>query len=402
MAAQEPAPRGDARTVAFARQVAEVLEAEAKDLARAWLDGLRERLPLEPERIFPDNTLLNHVPLVIRQVAVCVVDGVSVLDDALVAEDLDRIAALRRTQGYSVAEVVAEFDLLADVIDARVLAVASGAGDCSAAGVVEVAQRVAGAMKTLVRRTTQHMQLLKTSEAQSRDEMLQGFGRAVSHELRNRLNACSLALRVLELDGADRPSIIERLRNSLAGVERVVGDVFAVSVMRGSDPEGTSRDTVANVVKDVVAVTRELALLRSVAVEVGEMPTFWLDSSRLRVVLVNLLSNALKYSDPDKGDRVVRVTATDEGERRWTIAVADNGLGIDPHELELVFEDGMRGANRGDQPGEGLGLALAFRAAEQLGGALRVESERGQGSTFSFSVFEPHRALEDDEAGGTT
>ena len=99
--------------------------------------------------------------------------------------------------------------------------------------------------------------------------------------------------------------------------------------------------------------------------------------------MVNLVHNAVKFS-PDGGDVIVNVSHTPDGVQ---VSVIDHGVGIAPADRERVFErfyKADRARVRGG--GTGLGLAIARHIVEGHGGRIRVESEEGRGSTFSFTI----------------
>jgi signal transduction histidine kinase len=109
-----------------------------------------------------------------------------------------------------------------------------------------------------------------------------------------------------------------------------------------------------------------------------------LDPSLAREILINLLTNAAKYS-PAGGQIDVEVfTGTSE----VRIKVTDHGIGISPADQEHVFEAFRRGGNVGDIPGTGLGLAITKRAVETHGGTVAVESRLGVGTTFTVTLPE--------------
>jgi signal transduction histidine kinase len=105
------------------------------------------------------------------------------------------------------------------------------------------------------------------------------------------------------------------------------------------------------------------------------------DAQRVRQVLLNLLSNALKFTE--KGEVVISLRAT-AGEIR--IAVSDTGRGIAPHELPELFQEFHQlDAGEGKHyPGTGIGLALSRRLARALGGEIEVRSRPSEGSTFTL------------------
>ena len=109
------------------------------------------------------------------------------------------------------------------------------------------------------------------------------------------------------------------------------------------------------------------------------------DAGRMRLVLRNLVSNAIHYADPDKDQRWVRITARCWDSGTCHLWVADNGVGIDESKRSRIFErfysDGGDGRN-----GAGLGLMIAREAARQMGARIQVDSKVGVGSTFSVEL----------------
>jgi len=112
------------------------------------------------------------------------------------------------------------------------------------------------------------------------------------------------------------------------------------------------------------------------------------DGQRLEQVMVNLLTNAAKFT-PEGGNILVRLRKTDDG---LVIEVKDDGIGIAREEQPRLFKPYSRlNSDRQHHPGLGLGLALAKQVVELHGGRIWVESEPGKGSTFSFSL--PRQAV---------
>jgi len=108
------------------------------------------------------------------------------------------------------------------------------------------------------------------------------------------------------------------------------------------------------------------------------------DERKVKQILLNLLSNAVKFT-PDGGRVGLTATAADDV---ITIAVSDTGIGIAPEDQATIFEE-FRQVGRDDarkQEGTGLGLTLAKKFVELHGGQIWVESQVGQGSTFTFTL----------------
>lgn len=112
------------------------------------------------------------------------------------------------------------------------------------------------------------------------------------------------------------------------------------------------------------------------------------DPNRLRQVLHNLLSNAVKFTDKGHIDLIIRQTGITDKSVELQFSVADTGIGIAPNEMRKLFKsfsqiDGSLTRRYG---GTGLGLVISKRLIEMMGGDLRVESEKGKGSVFSFTL----------------
>ena len=119
------------------------------------------------------------------------------------------------------------------------------------------------------------------------------------------------------------------------------------------------------------------------------------DRRQIVSALFNLLDNAVKYSEP--GSSVdLRVTTAEPGpaarSREVCIAVQDRGCGIPTRDHERVFERFYRvDRSRTDVPGTGLGLSIVRHVADNLGGDIRLESNEGEGSTFTLALPGPRR-----------
>ena len=114
------------------------------------------------------------------------------------------------------------------------------------------------------------------------------------------------------------------------------------------------------------------------------------DGPKLKQVLLNLLGNAIKFTETGS----VRVTAERQG-AELRVSVRDTGIGVPVEDTERIFESFTQGKSgiSGKYQGTGLGLAICRQLVEMHGGRISVKSTPGQGSTFSFTI--PQRALPD-------
>ena len=120
------------------------------------------------------------------------------------------------------------------------------------------------------------------------------------------------------------------------------------------------------------------------------LPDVLADERQLVQLFQNLVGNAIKYQGP--GIPQVHVSAVKNGERKWTFAVKDNGLGIDAQDFERIFAMFQRLHRREEFGGTGIGLAICKKIVERHGGRISVESRVGQGSTFRFALMASDRS----------
>ena len=214
----------------------------------------------------------------------------------------------------------------------------------------------------------------------------------MSHELRTPLNAI-LGYAELLVDGiygalADKPrGILERVQQNGRHLLGLINDVLDLSKIEAGQLTLTLEDyTLPALVDAAVSATASLAqtkglkLLTSVA---PNLPHGHGDARRLTQVLLNLVGNALKFTD--KGE--VRIEASSAG-GRFRIAVSDTGPGIAEADQKRIFEEFRQVDNTStrNKGGSGLGLAISTRIVEMHGGAISVTSAPGAGSTFTIDL----------------
>jgi PAS domain S-box-containing protein len=212
----------------------------------------------------------------------------------------------------------------------------------------------------------------------------------MSHELRTPLNAVLGFAQLLSLD-ALRPQqreavdqiqrageLLLALVEEVLDISRIEADRLAVSV----EPVH-----VGELVMQCVQLAAPMAAERAIRIVPPprhDTDVYALaDQQRLKQVLLNLLSNGVKYNRPQ--GTVWLKLAVEDG--RVVVSVGDSGRGIDPASIDRLFMPFERlGAEGGDVPGTGLGLALSKRLAELMGATITVESELGKGSVFHVSL----------------
>lgn len=219
------------------------------------------------------------------------------------------------------------------------------------------------------------------------NEDLKQFAHTVAHEVKNPLSVVSNCLQVLEFD-AERLGDVGRemlneaataVRNMAQLVDELLG--FASVEQRSKSHERVDVEAVFE--QALRNVRREIAAAGGVVTS-DPLPVVIGDDVQLRLVMQNLLSNALKYRAERRPE--VHVSASRAGDQQ-VITVRDNGIGI-PAEHRIHIFDMFYRVNDGREAATGTGIGLAFcrRIIEQHNGRLWVDSEAGRGSTFSFSL----------------
>ena len=249
-----------------------------------------------------------------------------------------------------------------------------------------------------VRERTAELALAK-ERAESADRTKSAFLATMSHELRTPLNSIIgfTGLMLQGLAGPLNPEQSKQLRmvkESGQHLLALINDVLDISKIEAGQIEIAAApfevpQAIEKVVQTVtpLADKKRLPVLTRIAPEVGRMAS---DRRRVEQILLNLVSNALKFTE--RG-HVLITARLDSGVLR--LAVTDTGLGIKPEDLGKLFEP-FRQLDTGltrQHEGTGLGLAICKRLAERLGGAISVESHWGVGSTFELTLpAAPHNA----------
>ena len=372
------------------------LHRRSAELTRLWLDRLTARLDVHPRRIFPSDTLLNDMPEVLRAVSDYLCSGGDIGAEQIVRDEMTKLARLRREQGYDIDEILAEFEILGKILYDALREEARKYGrKVSPDYAVEVGERLYRALMVITTITATTFREEGFQDRRERARLLGSFGRDLAHELRNRLSTAETALHLLDqedLDAATRERVLLALRRTVKRIEGVADDVHALAIAQGSEETAQGRRLALRALfEETVSELRGMAAERGVRIEAQEtVPDVQVDATRVELALINLIGNAIKYSDPAKDDRWVRVSVQRD-DRYWRISVEDNGVGIPDGMQDRVFEQFVR-AHPGIAEGSGLGLAIAREAVEQMGGRIWVESRNGVGTTFSFTVLDPPEA----------
>jgi signal transduction histidine kinase len=224
-----------------------------------------------------------------------------------------------------------------------------------------------------------------------------GFLASMSHELRTPLNAIIGFTRIVMRRSQERiePKQFENLEKILASGQNLLSLINAVldlAKIESGHVEIAAAEIQPALVLEQCLLTVEPLIKDGVVLTKAfdeRLPRMLVDEERLRQIVVNLLSNAAKFTASGS----IEVGARETGDS-IEIAVTDTGIGIPAEKLELIFEEfeqASAGTTR-DYGGTGLGLAIARRLARLMGGDIRAESAPGAGSVFTLTLplrFQP-------------
>lgn len=234
-------------------------------------------------------------------------------------------------------------------------------------------------------------ELLKAlAQEKELNQLKSSFVSMVSHEFRTPLGIIMSSTEIIEdyfpdLDAAERQQHLVSIKNNTRRMAELMEEVlllsrFEAGRMRLSAASMDLRAFCRRVTDDALAAAEGP---RRIELRLGGLPAETrADEQLLERVLVNLLGNALKYSDPGQP---VDFTVAAEGPD-LVFTVRDRGIGIPAADVPWVFRSFHRGQNVGQRPGTGLGLVIVKRCVELHGGTIRLESEVGVGTTMTVRL----------------
>jgi PAS domain S-box-containing protein len=236
------------------------------------------------------------------------------------------------------------------------------------------------------KRAEEHLKQIKEELERSNKE-LEEFAQITSHDLREPLRAISGFIELLDKrhkDKWDEKSVeyiryvfggakrLEELLNGLLEYSRVATrGQRATPLPAGLALKAAIRNLQKNIDESEAVITQD------------ELPDVNADGTQLTRVFENLIDNAIKFRNEEKPKIHISCQKNDD---RWRFSISDNGIGIDKQRHERIFKIFQRLHPQGQYPGYGLGLTICKKIVERHGGRIWVESEKGKGSTFHFTI----------------
>ena len=380
----------------MARVLAERVRADRATLTQRWLERIADGGARSPSAAIPNDAVLGHLSLLMDGIADHLVDpSRDTVEDVPVVAIARELGALRHQQGFSAEEILKEYEILGGVLFTFALDEVERSGwKPTHVELLVCAQRLFRAIATVQHATMTHFLDLANERVREREQRLRTFNRSITHELKNRigavLGASDLLLTIGNLDDAERSRFAGMVARNAREMQTTLESLLDLSRLEG-DARRQRHVDLEVAVAEVLRRLRDTASSGNVKVSIaGTLPHVEVNAAAVELALTNYISNAVKYADPGKEQRWVRVEGeivTEEG-CDVVIRVSDNGIGVAPAARSHLFERFFR-ANDGRASrrveGTGLGLNIVRETIEGMGGRVWAEFPR-DGSVFAFSI----------------
>ncbi len=357
------------RTEEVRQQLAAIIESAADPILSKDLDGIIRSWNAGAVRLFgyrADEIIGRPVTLLIPEDRL---DEVSTIDEQLIhGEQVEPSESIRRKKDGTLVPVSVRISPIKN-INGRIIGASTIVRDITEQKRAEEQLRTLLAEVERSNRELEQFAYVASHDLQEPLRMVSSYTQLLEQRYRDKLDDDAREFINYAVDGARR---MQRLINDLLEFSRVSTRGRRLEPVDANEVLGTVRANLSVAIEDAGAlVTNE------------ELPTVMADPTQLGQLLQNLIGNAIKFNGAES-PRVHIAAYERAGE--WVFAVRDNGIGIDPEYFDRIFVIFQRLHVTADYPGTGIGLAVCKRIAERHGGRIWVESEPGNGATFSFSI----------------
>jgi signal transduction histidine kinase/DNA-binding NarL/FixJ family response regulator len=239
-------------------------------------------------------------------------------------------------------------------------------------------------------------------ELQQAKDSAEGASRAksaflatVSHEIRTPMNAVLGTLELLGLSGlnAEQHESLDIALDSSKSLLRLIDDILDFSKIEAGKLElraepASITDLVTRVVQVYAGVASAKGLLLTVRVDPAVATAVRVDRLRLRQILGNFVGNAVKFTPQGRIELDVRALDSESQQQTVAFSVCDTGVGIDPQQMDKLFQPFVQGdsASTRRYAGTGLGLAICRRLAHLMGGRIEIDSSPDRGTTITLTL----------------
>jgi signal transduction histidine kinase len=387
----------------YAKIVARALAAERSAIAEQWLVRLHAVLDVAATEVFPSADLLDHIPALIDDIAAYLraPEHEEIAANAAVIDKARELGTLRYEQKASVHQLLREYEILGEILEEFVAGATNRLNltptplEC-----FEVVGRLTRAVRTLMRTTVDTFIAEYTTVIDERNDRIDKFNRMASHELRTPIGtlvfaATLLANRDITSDTRRLDQVVSVVRNNVDRLSWLVQNLQRMARLdQALDTPNHQRVDLEVLASEVRRQLDEMAGERDVDIRIGDgLPTIVADPARVELILLNLVSNGIKYRDPDKSQAHVEILAVQspaDASPACVFEVRDNGIGIPVHAQKSIFQRFYRAHEHLDTTlgisGSGLGLSIVVDCVKALDGTIACESNPGQGTSFRVTL----------------
>jgi len=265
------------------------------------------------------------------------------------------LGILRHEQQASVHQLLHEYEILGDILEGFLIEETARLGlRPSTDECFQVQHRLTRAVRVLMRTTVDTFVAEYTSTIQGQTERIQAFNRTASHEMRSPIGTLVFAATLLDTDAVRQDpqrltKVVATVRSSAERLTWLVENLQRIARLGDTvDVPSQRRVDLGVLATEVVRQVKEMADARGVTIRVTEgLPTLVADPARLELVLLNLVSNGIKYADASRSEPFVEIASADTpgetADQSVTIRVLDNGLGrhdVRPGAVDAVRQRG--------------------------------------------------------------
>jgi signal transduction histidine kinase len=292
----------------YAGIVSQRVAAQRDFLAARWLQRLNELLTVRPIEIFPSSQLLDHIPALIGEIAhyLRAPTDEEIAANTSVMQKARELGTLRHRQQASVHQLLREYEILAEILERFVveeterLGLHPTSGDC-----FDLLHRLTQASRILMRTTVDTFVSEYTAAIEDRNARITTFNQMASHELRSPLGTlvfagAALARDDVRSDPARVAKIAETVTSNARRLSWLVDNLQRMTLLSNPvDVPNKQLVAISTIANEVARQLGEMAQSRHVQIRVVDgLPELWGDPARVELALINLVSNGIKYSDP--------------------------------------------------------------------------------------------------------
>jgi two-component system sensor histidine kinase/response regulator len=225
---------------------------------------------------------------------------------------------------------------------------------------------------------------LKNLELQKTNDELNRFIYSASHDLRSPLMSILGIVQLAKLEKTIDLNYFDIIENSVLKLDKYIRNIIDYYQNSRSE-EIFEKIEFKEILDDVLDMLKNQDHIIKFETNINQPNEFVGDSFRIRVILSNIISNAIKYKNPNTENHIVSINIATDAENA-NIEIKDNGIGIEQYHLENIFKMFYRAQITNNKQGSGIGLFIVKESLDKIGGNIKVDSEPNVGTSFHVSI----------------